>query len=243
MPYIITHTTDARWEAGEIPSRELIGRVGGLLREMARAGALLGGEGLRASSQGVRLQISRGTRTVTPGPFAGSNELTDGFVIVRVATLDEAVGWASRFGEVKRDVEIDIRPVTEPWDIGIGSKPQGLTTTRYMLLRKADRESEGGRRTPKQREALRVLLDEMDQAGVLITSQMLAPSAKGRRYKHSDRGRSPTDGPFAESKELIAGYVLFDANSLEDAAAWAPRYLEVVESPTVELREVEEHRP
>jgi hypothetical protein len=69
---------------------------------------------------------------------------------------------------------------------------------------------------------------------------MLGPSAKGRRYKLSDGKRSLIDGPFTESKELIAGYVLFTAESFEEAAAWAPRYYDVVESPTIELREVEE---
>jgi hypothetical protein len=157
-----------------------------------------------------------------------------------VASLEEVVGWATRFGEVKRDVEIDVRPVTEPWDIGLGSRPAGLATTRYMLLRKADRETESARHTPKQREALRGLLAEMDRAGVLVTSEMLGPSAKGRRYKLSDGKRSLIDGPFTESKELIAGYVLFTAESFEEAAAWAPRYYDVVESPTIELREVEE---
>src|SRR5688500_12734125 len=167
MRYIILHATNERWEAGQIPSRELVLRVGALIGEMARAGVLIGGEGLRASSLGVGLRTSDGSTTITPGPLAGSNELTDGFVVVRVASCEKAVGWATRFGEVKREVDIDVRPVTEPWDIGIAPRPGGLATTRYMLLRKADRDTESGRRTPKQREALRVLLAEMDQAGVL----------------------------------------------------------------------------
>jgi hypothetical protein len=240
MKYIITHATDERWEAGQIPSRELILGVGALIGDMARAGILIDGQGLRASSLGARVRTSATGTTVTPGPFAGSNELTDGFVIIRAADLDEAVAWGRRFGETTGEAEIDVRPVTEPWDIGIVPRPEGQATTRFMLLRKGDSESENGRRTPAQREGLRALLAEMDRAGVRITSELLAPSAKGRRFKVSDGKRSLIDGPFAESKELIAGYVLFRADSLEEAATWAPRYQDVVQSPTVEVRDVEE---
>jgi hypothetical protein len=239
MRYIITHATDARWEAGMTPSKELVANVGTLLREMARAGALIGGEGLRATSEGVRLDMSGGRRTVVPGPYTGSNELTDGFAIVKVRDIDQAIEWAARFAETAGDTQIDVRPVTEPWDIGMMPKPPALETTRFMLLRKADRASESGR-TLAQRKALERLLGEMSDAGVLVASEMLAPSARGRRYKLSDGKRSVIDGPFTESKELIAGYVHFHAGSFEDAAAWAPRYQDTVESPSVELREVEE---
>jgi hypothetical protein len=239
MRYILTHATDARWEAGEIPSRELVLRVGALIGDLVRAGAFVEGEGLRASALGVRLRIEEGRKTLTPGPFSPGNELTDGFIVIRTASLEEAVGWAERLGAGKQDVEIDIRPVTEPWDIGMGERPRDLTTTRFMLLRKADAETESGRRRPELGAALRRTLDDMEAAGVLVTSRMLAPSAKGRRYKFSDGARSVIDGPFTESKEMIAGYLLFDAPSLEDAARWAPRYQDCVESPVVDLREVE----
>jgi len=240
MRYIVTHATDARWESGLIPSRELITRVGKLLGEMGRAGVLIGGEGLRATSHGVRLKLSRAHRTVVPGPYAGSNELTEGFVIVRVAGMDQAVDWGWRLAELKGDAEIDVRPVTEPWDIGLGEKPAALETQRWMLLRKADAASESGRRAPAQRQAFERLIGEMRDAGVLVASETLAPSARGRRYKFSNGRRSVVDGPFTESKELIAGYVLFHARALDEAAAWAPRYQDVVESPEVEVREVEE---
>ena len=75
MRFIIMHKTNAHWESGAIPSPELIARVGTLLGELAKAGVLLGAEGLRASSEGVRLRFAAGTRTVINGPFEGDNEL------------------------------------------------------------------------------------------------------------------------------------------------------------------------
>jgi hypothetical protein len=111
MRYIITHATDERWETG-------------LIGDLARAGLLIDGQGLRASSLGARLKVSPRGTAVTPGPFVGSNELTDGFVIIRVSSLDEAIDWAKRFGEVTGEAEIDVRPVTEPWDIGVERSDQ-----------------------------------------------------------------------------------------------------------------------
>src|SRR5712671_3648072 len=94
--FIVMHRTDARWEAGAIPSRELIESVGKLIGELAGARILLGGEGLRASSQGVRLRFSAGRRQVIEGPFTGENELSAGFWIVQVPAIEEALEWASR---------------------------------------------------------------------------------------------------------------------------------------------------
>src|SRR6186997_3066183 len=144
MRFIIMHKTNAHWEAGAIPTPDLIGRVGGLLGQLAKAGALLAGEGLRPSSEGVRLTFSSGTKSVTNGPFERGNELPAAFSIVRTGSLDEAVEWASRQAAVLGDGEVDIRPVTEPWDIGIGSRPPEITTRRYMVLRKATVATEAG---------------------------------------------------------------------------------------------------
>ena len=241
MRFIIMHKTNADWEAGAIPSRELIARVGTLVGELAKANLLLGAEGLRASSHGVRLRFSGGTRTVSKGPFKGENELPAGFSILRVGSLDEAMEWASRQAAVLGDVEIDIRPVTEAWDIGMIPKPENVTTQRYMALRKATADSEAGvPLSPKQQAEMARLIDETKRTGVHLATETLRPSARGRRYKNSRDGVRVMDGPFAESKELIAGYVIVSAESLEEAARWATRYIAAVEGDEVDLREAEE---
>ena len=240
MRFMIMHKTNAHWEAGAIPSPELIAQVGVLIGELAKANVLLGAEGLRASSHGVRLKFSGGARTVTKGPFTGDNELPAGFSILRVGSLDEAIEWASRQAAVLGDVEIDIRPVTEAWDIGMIPKPDNLTTRRYMALRKATADSEADvPLSPKQRAEMARLIDETQRTGVHLATETLRPSARGRRYKNSRDGVRVTDGPFTESKELVAGYVIVSAASLEDAARWATRYIDAVEADEVDLREVE----
>ncbi|SEL46284.1 Uncharacterized conserved protein [Stigmatella aurantiaca] len=241
MRFIAMHKTEPRWEAGAIPGEELISRVGKLMGEFMKAGILLGGEGLRASAQGVRLRFSGGKRTVTKGPFTPSNELPAGFLIVRTASLDEASAWASRYASIVGDVEIDIRPVTEPWDIGMVPMPQELAARRYMLLYKADAASESGRPRPaEQRAKLSALFEEMSGAKVLLTNIGLRPSQHGKRYTFQGERYSVVDGPFAESKELIAGYAMFQAKSLEEASEWALRYGTAVAALEVDLRAVEE---
>jgi len=84
------------------------------------------------------------------------------------------------------------------------------------------------------------LLDEAQRAGTHLATATLRPSARGRRYKNTREGIRVIDGPFTESKELIAGYVIVEAASLDDASRWATRYLDVVEADEVDLRELED---
>jgi hypothetical protein len=241
MRFIIMHKTNARWEAGAIPSLALIARVGNLIGELAKAGALLSGEGLRPSSEGVRLKFARGARKITKGPFKGGNELPAGFSIVRAASIDQAIEWAMHQAQVLGDVDIDIRPVTEPWDIGMTPRPENVTTRRYMALRKATAETEAGvSPSPAERAEMVRLINETEGNAVHLMTVNMRPSARGRRYKNSADGLTVTDGPFTESKELIAGYVMVSAESLNDASEWAARYIDTVEADEVDLRELED---
>ena len=241
MRFIIFHKTNAHWEAGGLPGPKLIARVGALIEELTEAGGLEGAEGLRPSSEGVRLRLAEGVRTETRGPFKGDNELPAGFDILRAASLDEAIRWATRLASVLGDGELEIRPVTEAWDIGLVPKPPSETTRRYMVLRKATAASEeGAALTPGQRSELAHLVEASRRTGVHLTREDMRPSSRGRRYKNSRKGISVTDGPFTESKELIAGYVIVSAPSLEGAERWALRYIDAVGAEEVDVRELED---
>jgi hypothetical protein len=238
---MMMHRTNPHWEAGAAPSPELCARVGKMIGDMAAAGVLLGAEGLRASSQGVRLRFSRGKRTVTKGPFEGSNELPAGFAILRLETIDEAIGWASRFAAVVGDVEIDIRPVTEPWDLGMAPKPEGLSTRRFMVMHKADAAFEAGvPPSPERAAGMGRLIEETTRAGVLLVAEGFEPSSKGVRFRFAGGKHTVTDGPFTESKELVGGYVILGTRSLREAMEWAPRYGAEVGCPELDLRPLAE---
>jgi hypothetical protein len=240
MRFIIMHGTNAQWEAGAIPTPELIARVGGMLGQLSKGGVLLGAEGLRPSSEGVRLKFSAGTRRVINGPFESGDALPGAFSILRTSSLDEAIEWASRQAEVLGDGEFDIRPVTEPWDIGIGSRPAEIATRRYMVLRKATAATEAGvAPTTEQRVELSRLIEESTRADVHLVTEAMRPSARGRRYKNSRDGVRVIDGPFTESKELIGGYVVVSAESLDAAERLALLYIDAVEADEVDVRELE----
>ncbi len=241
MRFKIMHRTNAHWESGASPSAELIARVGALMGTIAKAGALESGEGLRASAEGVRVHFVGGKRTVAKGPFGPSGaELPAGFTIVKARFIDEAVDWASREAEVLGDGEVDIRPVTEPWDIGMGSTPPDLQTRRYMLLRKATAATEAGTApSSRQRTAMKQLIEDGAKAGTHLVTESMRPSARGRRYKNSSNGISVVDGPFTESKELIGGYVIVVADSLDDVDEWARLYTAIVDTDEVDVRELE----
>ena len=238
--FLIAHKTNGHWEGGALPAKELIERVGALLEEMARAGVLLAGEGLRPSSEGVRVRFDDAAATITPGPFDRGNELPAGFTILRTPSIDDAVEWATRQARILGDVEVDIRPVTEPWDIGMTPRPADVSTRRYMVLRKATERTEAGALpSDDARSRLAQLIDETTSTGEHIVTETLRPSRRGRRYTNARDGRSFYDGPFLETKELIGGYVIVAVDSLDAASAWANRYIDVVGAEEVDVLELE----
>jgi hypothetical protein len=106
-------------EAGVLPSKELIEAMGKFNEEMVKAGVMLAGEGLQASSKGARVKFSQGKRTVVDGPFAETKELIAGFWIIQVKSKAEAIEWASRAPAPhgpNADAEIEIREVFESSD-------------------------------------------------------------------------------------------------------------------------------
>ena len=229
MKFMMLHKTDAFYENGGLPSKELIARVGQMVGEMVRSGKLLAAEGLRSSAQGVRLKFAGGKRTVIKGPLHGENEAIAGFAVMRVRSLDEAVEWASRYAAVVGAAVLDIRPATEPWDIGLGKKPEGLATRRYIAMHKADATSEAGTPpTPLEMERIGALIGEMKKAGVLLATGSLGPTAGAARLRNIGGKQTLVDGPFAESKELVGGFVILELDSRAEAVAWAKRYVEVL---------------
>src|SRR5688500_319519 len=229
MRFIIMHKTNAHWEGGAVPDEELIARVGSLLGGLANAGALLAAEGLRPSSDGVRLSFAGGQPTILPGPFDRGNELPAGFSILRAGSLDECIEWATRQAAALGDDEIDIRPVTDPWDIGLAPRPANVPTRRYMVLRKATAASEAGATPPPAARASHArLIEETTGTGVHLATETMRPSRRGRRLTNTKDGISFFDGPFTETKELIGGYVIVEAESLDAAGRLATQYIEAV---------------
>jgi hypothetical protein len=99
------------------------------------------------------------------------------------------------------------------------------------------------RNTPPSTEeigAMGKLIEEMTNAGVLLSTEGCLPSSKGVRVRRSGGKITVTDGPFTESKELIAGFALFQTKSKDDAIAWTKRFLEAAGEGESEIRQIAE---
>jgi hypothetical protein len=95
---------------------------------------------------------------------------------------------------------------------------------RVMVLVKATKESEAGvMPDEKLLAAMGAFNDELIKAGVMLAGEGLQPSSKGARVRFSGANRTVIDGPFAETKELIAGYWLWQVRSFEEAVEWVKR--------------------
>jgi hypothetical protein len=94
----------------------------------------------------------------------------------------------------------------------------------YMMIVKAGANCEAGK-TPSEDTVSAILnyTQELRKAGVLVELSRLHPSSKGARIKLSNDGRTVTDGPFTETKEVIGGYWIINTKSMEDAIEWAKR--------------------
>jgi hypothetical protein len=104
-------------EAGVLPSTELLTKMGKFNEQLAKAGVLLAGEGLKPSSKGERGAFTAEKPTGTDGPFAETKELVGGFWLWQVRSVEEAVEWLKRSPFSPGDV-IEIRPVFEAEDFG-----------------------------------------------------------------------------------------------------------------------------
>jgi hypothetical protein len=102
-------------EAGILPTKELLEKMGKFNQELLNAGVMLAGDGLKASSHGKRVKFSGQERTVIDGPFSESKELIAGYWLWQVKTLQEAVEWLKR-APFDGGAEVEIRPVFEAAD-------------------------------------------------------------------------------------------------------------------------------
>jgi len=106
-------------ERGALPDPKLLTDMGNYNEQLVKAGIMLAGEGLKPSSEGVRVKFSGNNRDVTEGPFAETKELIAGFWLWQVKSLDEAIEWVKRCpNPMPGESEIEIRPVFEAADFG-----------------------------------------------------------------------------------------------------------------------------
>lgn len=110
---------------------------------------------------------------------------------------------------------------------------------RFMIIRRADKNTEAGAMPSEQiLEAMAKYNEEMVKAGVMVSGDGLKPSSQGARVKFSGGKPRVIDGPFTETKELIAGYSVIDVKSKAEAIEWVKRWpaFDVEENVEIEIR-------
>jgi hypothetical protein len=231
-------------EAGVLPDEKTLARMADYTEELVKADAWLGAERLEPSAKGMRVRYAKGEFEVRDGPFTETKELIAGYCLIEAKSKAEAIAWARRAPFPEGEVEV--RPIFQVSDLpdaptngpSGGRAKQGLFPTtaaarkpgsvRYVALVRANQASEAGTIPDRPSlSAMRAFLEEGVKSGVFLAADGLQPSSKGARVRFSGGKTTVIDGPFAETKELIAGFVLLQFTSKDVAIEWAKRFLQV----------------
>ena len=127
---LVKATSDS--EEGKMPSSEMFEEMGRYNEELVKAGIMLGGDGLKPTSNAKRIAFDGADRTVIDGPFAATNELVAGYWLWQVKDMDEAVAWVKRCpNPMPGPSEIEIRPIYEMEDFGEALTPEARRLHGY----------------------------------------------------------------------------------------------------------------
>lgn len=253
MQFVVFRKADAETEAGVMPSRQLIDDMTSYNEGLVRSGKMKSGAGLTASARGARVSFSNGRSTVLDGPFAEAKELIAGFTMIDVESKQAAIDWVKRWPPLdgSGNAEIEIREVgcaagmeghrasaesAAPQD---GPVP-GPALGRYMVILKATPETEAGY-LPDQAHLDRMTRRNLEsvRSGMMVAGDGLQPSNRGARVQFSGGKPKVIDGPFAEAKELVAGFWILQARTQEEIVEWVKTYpFPLGDEATVEIRKV-----
>src|SRR5262245_18862043 len=125
MRFMVLVKATKESEAGMMPTQELLAAMGKYNEELVKAGIMLAGDGLQASSKGARVKFDGAKRTVVKGPFSQTNELVAGFWLWKVKSLEEAIEWVKRCpNPMPGPSEIEIRQMFDLEDFGDELTPE-----------------------------------------------------------------------------------------------------------------------
>lgn len=208
--FLVLRKSDALTEAGTAPGEPWLDTV------------------LHPSRTGVCVKFHDGKATVMPGPLEHVGELVAGFSMIHALSKDDAVDIVRcRLEEAGDDaVEIEVREAGCPGGMdGVSPKSEQRGLGQFAILLKSAQLEHGFIPGEPQLAAMSKRNDEAVAAGLMLSGEGLMPSVKGARVRKTGAGRiSVIDGPFAEAKELVAGYWLIQASLIQAAVEWVKGY-------------------
>ena len=219
MRYMLIHTADPD-VAAEWDEKENWASFSSWVQETVRSGVNLQGGRLRPTADATTIKIRDGELIITDGPYAETKEQVAGYDVLECASLDEAVRWASRHPHSwLGSVEVRALPDSAP-DAPLPEPGEGKV--RYMMLVCTDPAVDP--REFARIEPVDPWVDEMNGRGIRLYGSELEPPGSARTVRVRDSRAIVTDGPFAETKEQIAGFDVLECADLDEAIEVASRH-------------------
>jgi hypothetical protein len=225
---LLIYGAEGRWT--EDQRRACMVESMGICDQLARAGKYLASSPLQSVTTAATLRVRDGRILVTDGPFAETTEQLGGYYILELADLDEAIAVACKLPPVTKGT-VEIRPLRaldglpppRPLPAGGGDDP----VSPFMLLCYDDeaawREA-GPDALPQAMAEAEALARELSDAGRYVSASPLHSAETATCVRVRDGKRSITDGPFAETHEVLGGYYVILAGTRDEAFRVAARH-------------------
>ncbi|WP_394781607.1 YciI family protein [Undibacterium sp.] len=247
----VTEATEAT-EASSHAASEVAAMSTAMARygdELQAAGLRCAGQMLHSSEGALRLHFHNGDISASEGPFPGEKQLVAGFTMLEATSEQQALEWLQRWPAGNEYLTLEMRGCGCPGGLECINLTQDAADAhqqhlkRFLILLKASPLAETGA-IPSEAvlAAMAKRNEEGTQSGLLVAGEGLQTTASGKRIKFTSGKAAVLDGPFSETKELIAGYWLLQAKSIADAVDWVRSYpYPFIEDAMVEIRQVQEN--
>jgi hypothetical protein len=180
----------------------------------------LHGSRLRPGADATTVKLRGGELLITDGPFAETKEQIAGYDVLECASLDEAVRWAARHPHSHTGAT-EVRALPDEAPVTPLPKP-GDGKTRYLMFVCTDPAADG--QGLERTDPIEQWVEDNDSRGVRQYGSELAPPGQARTVRVRDARTLVTDGPFAETKEQIAGFDVLDCADLDEVIEIAARH-------------------
>jgi hypothetical protein len=218
MRYMLIHAADpdlaANWDD------EAQAAFSCWLEETIRTGVNLQGSRLRPEADATTIKIRGGERLITDGPYAETKEQVAGYDVLECASLDEAVRWAGRHPSSWAGA-IEVRALAD-YAQAVPLPEPAAGKVRYMMFVCTDPAVDP--REFDRAEPVEPWVTDMDSRGIRRYGSEIDPPGKARTVRVRDKNAMVTDGPFAETKEQVAGFDVLECADLDEAIEVAFRH-------------------
>ena len=216
-------------EMSEQEGEALFAEYGTFTQEALASGKMRGGEPLQPENDATTVRVRNGKTTITDGPYAETKEWLGGYYTFDCDTLDEALDWAAKIPG-SRYGSIEVRPL-----LPVPGRPTDASTPMSLQMLEGKKAflgliylaNSGAEMSEAEGEALMAEYNKysMDIAatGKLLGGEPLQPPTTATTVRVRDGKRVVTDGPYAETKEWLAGYYAYACDTIEEAQALAAK--------------------